>query len=175
MEFTPAVLDWLADYLYLGGSDPQVTLKRYLSEVRTLAERDKIRGLILKLGGIPKAQYEDFLDRLYRAVLWQKFYLLKDQLLHSPYANRSGRKRGPIRGQGVLALQRFYPSTRHMVIVSVKKDRPPGDVQDVYRCFLSDGEYREAREKEQNGEIVLLDHQFVEGGELHLDPHFKTR
>ena len=55
------------------------------------------------------------------------------------------RKDAVIRGQGLLAVERFKDDTRHMIVFDVLDRRSPvGNEGERLRLFLSDEAYRKA-------------------------------
>lgn len=74
------------------------------------------------------------------------------------------------KGHDYMDLARFDEHTRHMIIFHVlTHDSPVGDKGDRMRLFLSDKGYRNALENEKCGNIHILCHAKVIGGNLHYD------
>lgn len=74
------------------------------------------------------------------------------------------------KGHDYMDLARFDENTRHMIIFHVlTHDSPVGSKGDKMRLFLSDKGYRKALENEQCGNIRILSHAKVIGGNLLYD------
>lgn len=62
----------------------------------------------------------------------------------------------------IMALERFDPEVRHMVVFEVLSgDSPVGDKGDRMRLFLTDDGYRKFQDRQENGEIKIEDHRKV--------------
>ena len=67
-----------------------------------------------------------------------------------------------LKGHDILALERFKPEVRHMVIFEVLSgDSPVGDKGDRMRLFLTDAGYRKFQDRQEKGEIKIEDHMKV--------------
>ena len=82
---------------------------------------------------------------------------------------RSGAEQ--LKGHDIMALERFDPEVRHMVIFDVLSvDSPVGDKGDRMRLFLTDAGYVKFKERQEKGEIRIQNHAKVApGGHLHYD------
>ena len=82
---------------------------------------------------------------------------------------RSGAEQ--LKGHDIMALERFDPEVRHMVIFDVLSvDSPVGDKGDRIRLFLTDAGYRKFIDSQERGEVRLKNHAKVApGGYLHYD------
>ena len=74
-----------------------------------------------------------------------------------------------LKGHDIMALERFDPEVRHMVIFEVLSgDSLVGDKGDRMRLFLTDAGYRKFQDRQENGEIKIEDHRKVTpDGHLH--------
>lgn len=76
-----------------------------------------------------------------------------------------------LKGHDILALERFDPEVRHMVIFEVLSgDYFAGDKGDRMRLFLTDAGYQKFQDRQKQGEIRIEEHAKVAaGGYLHYD------
>ncbi len=76
-----------------------------------------------------------------------------------------------LKGHDIMALERFDPEVRHMVIFDVLSgDSPVGDKGDRMRLFLTDVGYGKFKDRQEKGEIRIQNHAKVApGGHLHYD------
>ena len=64
-----------------------------------------------------------------------------------------------LKGHDIMALERFDPETRHMVIFEVLSgDSSVGEKGDRMRLFLTDAGYRKFQDRQEKGEIKLEHH-----------------
>ncbi len=64
-----------------------------------------------------------------------------------------------LKGHDIMALERFDPEVRHMVVFEVLSgDSFVGDKGDRMRLFLTDAGYRRFQERQENGEIKIQEH-----------------
>ena len=82
---------------------------------------------------------------------------------------RSGAEQ--LKGHDIMALERFDPEVRHMVIFDVLSgDSPVGDKGDRMRLFLTDAGYGKFKDRKEKGEIKIQNHaRAAPGGHLHYD------
>ena len=82
---------------------------------------------------------------------------------------RSGAEQ--LKGHDIMALERFDPEVRHMVIFEVLSgDSFVGDKGDRMRLFLTDAGYRKFQDRQEKREIKIEDHMKVTpDGHLHHD------
>mgnify|MGYP007121847816 CR=1 FL=1 len=67
-----------------------------------------------------------------------------------------------LKGHDIMALERFDPEVRHMVIFEVLSgDSPVGDKGDRMRLFLTDAGYRKFQDRQEKGEVKIEDHMKV--------------
>ncbi len=75
-----------------------------------------------------------------------------------------------LKGHDIMALERFDPEVRHMIVFDVLSyDSPVGDKGDKMRLFLTDTGYQKFLESQERGEVKLKNHAKVSGGHLHYD------
>lgn len=81
-----------------------------------------------------------------------------------------------LKGHDILALERFDPEVRHMVIFEVLSgDSFAGSKGDRMRLFLTDAGYQKFQDRQRQGEIRIEDHAKVTpGGHLCYD-HSRDR
>lgn len=87
---------------------------------------------------------------------------------------RSGAEQ--LKGHDIMALERFDPEVRHMVIFEVLSgDSFVGDKGDRMRLFLTDAGYRKFQDRQEEGEIKIQEHRKVTpDGHLHHE-HSRDR
>ena len=75
-----------------------------------------------------------------------------------------------LKGHDIMALERFDPEVRHMVVFDVLSfESPVGDKGDKMRLFLTDEGYRKAMENQERGFIKIQNHAKVHNGYLNYD------
>lgn len=75
-----------------------------------------------------------------------------------------------LKGHDIMALERFDPEVRHMVIFDVlSRESPVGEKGDKMRLFLTDEGYRKTIERQDEGHIKIRNHAKVTAGHLHYD------
>ena len=75
-----------------------------------------------------------------------------------------------LKGHDIMALERFDPEVRHMIVFDVLSyDSPVGDRGDKMRLFLTDAGYQKFLDSQGRGEVKLKNHAKVSGGHLHYD------
>lgn len=81
---------------------------------------------------------------------------------------KSGAER--LAGHDIMALERFAPDTRHMVIFDVlSHESPVGNKGEHMRLFLTEQGYQKSLENQDKGHIKIKNHAKVMGGHLHYD------
>ena len=64
-----------------------------------------------------------------------------------------------LKGHDIMALERFDPEVRHMVVFEViSGDSSVGDKGDRMRLFLTDAGYGRFQERQEKGEIKIQEH-----------------
>ena len=75
-----------------------------------------------------------------------------------------------LKGHDIMALERFDPEVKHMIVFDVLSyDAPVGDKGDKMRLFLTDVGYQKFLDSQERGEIKLKNHAKVSGGNLYYD------
>lgn len=75
-----------------------------------------------------------------------------------------------LEGHDIMALERFDPEVRHMIVFDVLSDRASvGDIGDRMRLFLTEAGYQKALENQDRQFIQILNHAKVEQGHLRYD------
>lgn len=75
-----------------------------------------------------------------------------------------------LKGHDIMALERFDPEVRHMVIFDVlSRKSPVGEKGDKMRLFLTDEGYCKTIDRQDEGHIKIRNHAKVTAGHLHYD------
>ena len=75
-----------------------------------------------------------------------------------------------LEGHDIMALERFDPEVRHMIVFDVLSDRASvGDIGDRMRLFLTESGYQKALENQNKAFIQILNHAGVIQGHLRYD------
>ena len=81
---------------------------------------------------------------------------------------RSGAEK--LKGHDIMALERFDPEVKHMIVFDVLSGNAPvGDKGDKMRLFLTDAGYQKFLDSQERGEVKLKNHAKVSDGHLHYD------
>lgn len=73
-------------------------------------------------------------------------------------------------GHDIMALKRFAPDTRHMIVFDVlSHESPMGFKGDRMRLFLTEQGYGRAKENQDKGFIKIRNHVKVTAGNLRYD------
>ena len=73
-------------------------------------------------------------------------------------------------GHDIMALERFDPDTRHMIVFDVlSHESPMGYKGDKMRLFLTEAGYGKALENQDKGFIKIKNHAKVIAGNLRYD------
>lgn len=73
-------------------------------------------------------------------------------------------------GHDIMALERFDPDTRHMIVFDVlSHESPMGWKGEKMRLFLTEAGYSKALENQDKGFIRIRNHAKVRSGHLHYD------
>lgn len=79
-------------------------------------------------------------------------------------------------GHDIMALERFDPATRHMIVFDVlTHDSPVGWKGEKMRLFLTDTGYSKALENQEKGHIKIRNHAKVLSGDLYYDHKDRER
>ncbi len=75
-----------------------------------------------------------------------------------------------LEGHDIMALERFDPEVKHMIVFDVLSDKSSiGDKGSRMRLFLTDEGYRKALENQKQQYIHIRNHAKVMGGNLRYD------
>ena len=75
-----------------------------------------------------------------------------------------------LEGHDIMALERFDPEVKHMVVFDViSGESPIGDKGDRMRLFLTESGYQKALESQDKSFIQILNHAKVVQGHLQYD------
>ena len=131
------------------------------------ATRDTAESLMAKLRPLSNKECMDLIREV------QANYRLpgKPQTIGEMLAEarqKSGAQK--LAGHDIMALERFDPEVRHMVVFDVLSfESPVGDKGDKMRLFLTDEGYRKAMENQERGFIKIQNHAKVHNGYLNYD------
>ena len=130
-------------------------------------QREAAEGLMAKLRVLSNAECMDLVKDI------QKNYRLPypartigEKIAES--RQQSGAEK--LKGHDIMALERFDPEVKHMIVFDVLSyDSPVGDKGDKMRLFLTDAGYQKFLESQERGEVKLKNHAEVSDGHLHYD------
>ena len=131
------------------------------------ARRKAAKDLMEKLRPLSDAECMDLVRDI------QKNYRLPQERrtigeLIAEARQKSGAEK--LKGHDIMALERFDPEVRHMIVFDVfSGDSPVGDKGDKMRLFLTDAGYQKFLDSQERGEVKLKNHAKVSGGHLHYD------
>ena len=75
-----------------------------------------------------------------------------------------------LEGHDIMALERFDPEVKHMIVFDVlSRESPVGDKGHRMRLFLTEAGYKKALENQDNTFIQILNHAKVIQGHLQYD------
>ena len=75
-----------------------------------------------------------------------------------------------LKGRDIMALERFDPEVKHMIIFDVlSRESPIGDKGHRMRLFLTEAGYKKALESQDRSFIQILNHAKVSQGHLQYD------
>ena len=133
---------------------------------RNPEQRDMVRGLMAKLRVLSNEQCMDLVKDI------QKNY-------HLPYPRTMGERIAlarqqsgaeKLKGHDIMALERFDPDTRHMIVFDVlSHESPIGCKGEKMRLFLTEAGYGKALENQDKGFIKIKNHAKVLSGNLRYD------
>lgn len=130
-------------------------------------QRETAKGLMAKLRVLSDTECMDLVREI------QKNYRLPHPArtigeMLAEARQKSGAEK--LKGHDIMALERFDPEVRHMVVFDVLSwDSTVGDKGDKMRLFLTEEGYRKALENQEKGHIKIKNHANVAAGHLHYD------
>lgn len=134
---------------------------------RNQATRDTAESLMAKLRSLSNNECMDLIREV------QTNYRLpgKPQTIGEMLAEarqKSGAQK--LAGHDIMALERFDPDTRHMIVFDVlSHDSPMGWKGEKMRLFLTEAGYGKALENQEKGFIKIRNHAKVRRGDLLYD------
>ena len=134
---------------------------------RNQATRDTAESLMAKLRSLSNSECMDLIREV------QANYRLpgKPQTIGEMLAEarqKSGAQK--LAGHDIMALERFDPDTRHMIVFDVlSHESPMGYKGECMRLFLTDQGYQKAWENQDKGFIKIRNHAKVIAGNLRYD------
>ena len=135
------------------------------------ATKETAEGLLDKLRPLSDQECMDLIRKVqteYR--LPEKARTIGEMLAEA--RQRSGAQK--LSGHDIMALERFDPATRHMIVFDVlTHDSPVGWKGEKMRLFLTDTGYSKALENQEKGHIKIRNHAKVLSGDLHY-PGFEA-
>ena len=131
------------------------------------ATKETAEGLLDKLRPLSDQECMDLIRKVqaeYR--LPEKARTIGEMLAEA--RQQSGAQK--LSGHDIMALERFDPATRHMIVFDVlTHDSPVGWKGEKMRLFLTDAGYSKALENQEKGHIKIRNHAKVLSGDLHYD------
>ena len=129
------------------------------------ATKETAEGLLDKLRPLSDQECMDLIRKVqaeYR--LPEKARTIGEMLAEA--RQKSGAQK--LSGHDIMALERFDPATRHMIVFDVlTHDSPVGWKGEKMRLFLTDTGYSKALENQEKGHIKIRNHAKVLSGDLH--------
>ena len=130
-------------------------------------QREAAEGLMAKLRVLSNAECMDLVKDI------QKNYRLPGKArtigeMLAEARQQSGAQK--MTGHDIMALERFDPDTRHMIVFDVlSHESPMGYKGDKMRLFLTEAGYGKALENQDKGFIKIKNHAKVIAGNLRYD------
>ncbi|BDF03542.1 DUF5720 family protein [[Clostridium] hylemonae] len=134
---------------------------------RDATQKETAQNLMEKLRPLSDRECMDMIRNI------QKNYRLPEKArtvgeLLAEARQKSGAEQ--LKGHDIMALERFDPEVRHMIVFDVlSPDSPMGDKGDRMRLFLTDTGYQKALENQDKDFIRISNHAKVSSGYLHYD------
>lgn len=131
--------------------------------------KDTAESLLKKLRSLPDDECMDVIREVQATYhLPGKARTVGEMLAEA--RQRSGAQK--LEGHDIMALERFDPDTRHMIVFDVlSADSPVGYKGDRMRLFLTEAGYGKALENQDRGHIWIRNHAKVLSGSLRYDHH----
>lgn len=170
MRFTKSELEMICQYAATTKADTLARLKETVPVIKDTLTRVIVKNAIEKLQKIPEPECSRFIADTKKLFLEEK----KPSVLQRLAAAKAKTREPALLGHDLTGKERFMPETRHMVTLDVlNNESPVGYKGESYRFFLSDREYKKAKESEQRGEIKIKKYVAVLNGHLYLDRKVK--
>ena len=131
------------------------------------AVKDTAEGVLRKLRPLSDRECMDVIREVQRTYrLPEKPRTIGELLAEA--RQKSGAQK--LAGHDIMALERFDPDTRHMIVFDVlTHDSPVGWKGDKMRLFLTEAGYKKALENQDRGHIRIRNHARVVSGDLRYD------
>ena len=137
------------------------------------ATKETAEGLLDKLRPLSDQECMDLIRKVQAEYhLPEKARTIGEMLAEA--RQRSGAQK--LSGHDIMALERFDPATRHMIVFDVlTHDSPVGWKGEKMRLFLTDAGYSKALENQEKSHIKIRNHAKVLSGDLHYDHKDRER
>ena len=146
-----------------GKLDVTYELRMCLPYIPDPVRRKTAAGLVRKLDAMPEKDCMALIQDIrknYRIPAGSK---TMGELI-AEARQRSGAEK--LKGHDIMALERFDPEVKHIIVFDVLSDNAPvGDKGDRMRLFLTDAGYQKFMDSQERGEVKLKNHAKVALGE----------
>ena len=146
-----------------GKLDVTYELRMCLPYIPDPVKRKTAAGLVRKLDAMPEKDCMALIQDIrknYRIPAGSK---TMGELI-AEARQRSGAEK--LKGHDIMALERFDPEVKHIIVFDVLSDNAPvGDKGDRMRLFLTDAGYQKFMDSQERGEVKLKNHAKVALGE----------
>lgn len=150
-----------------GKSEVTHELRMCLSYIPDPVKRHTAANLARKLDAIPEQECLTLIQDIRKNYRLPPGPKTMGELL-AEARRKSGAEK--LKGHDIMALERFDPEVRHMIVFDVLSwESTIGDKGDKMRLFLTDEGYRKALENQDKGYIKIKNHAKVADGHLHYD------
>ena len=142
-----------------GKLDVTYELRMCLPYIPDPVKRKTAAGLVRKLDAMPEKDCMALIQDIrknYRIPAGSK---TMGELI-AEARQRSGAEK--LKGHDIMALERFDPEVKHIIVFDVLSDNAPvGDKGDRMRLFLTDAGYQKFMDSQERGEVKLKNHAKV--------------
>lgn len=152
-----------------GSEKSEVTheLRMCLPYINDPVKRKTAAELARKLDAMPEQECQALIQDIHKNYHLPTGPKTMGELL-AEARRRSGAEK--LKGHDIMALERFDPEVRHMIVFDVLSgESTVGDKGDKMRLFLTDEGYRKALENQDKGHIKIRNHAKVADGHLRYD------
>lgn len=144
--------------------DEIITIYRYTLDRK---RRDTAENLTKKLHDLPETDCGELIRSLQENYHTPQTARTVGEMI-AIARQRSGTQK--LEGHDIMALERFAPDVRHMIVFDVlSKDSTMGDKGERIRLFLTEAGYQKALKNQAGQGIQILNHAKVTGGNLQYD------
>ena len=131
------------------------------------AVKDTARGVLKKLTPLSDRECMDMIREVQRTYRLPEKPQTVGELI-AEARQKSGAQK--LSGHDIMALERFEPDTKHMIVFDVlTHDCPMGWKGDKMRLFLTERGYKAALKDQNKGHIRIRNHARVVSGNLRYD------